>query len=79
MAALNPKGVNMIFPNEIAGFINFGKNLARIDPKAPTSFINLFIYDLLNFISVEILFSTFSLSLFICVCVRTIHEVNQLY
>ena len=57
----------MFFPNEIAVFINFGKNLARIDPKAPLSFINLFIYDLLNFISVDILFSTSSRSLFICV------------
>ena len=70
MAALNPKGANMFFPNEIAGFINFGKNLARIDPKAPPSFINLVICALLNFISVDILFSTFSLSLFICVCVK---------
>ena len=60
----------MFFPDERAGFINFGKNLARIDPKAPPDFINLFIYVLVNFISVDILFSTFSLSLFICVWVK---------
>ena len=60
----------MFFPNERAGFINFSKNQAKIDPKARPSFINLFIYDLLNFKSVDILFSTFSLSLFICVCVK---------
>ena len=65
MAALNSKGANMFFPDEIAGFINFGKNLAKIDPKAPPDFINLFIYALLNFILVDILFSTFSLNLFI--------------
>ena len=71
MAAFNSRGAKMFFANEIAGFINFGKNLARIDPKAPPSFINLFIYVLLNFISVDILFSTFSLSLFICACVKS--------
>ena len=60
----------MFFPDERAGFINFGKNLARIDPKAPPDFINLFIYVLVNLISVDILFSTFSLSLFICVWVK---------
>ena len=60
----------MFFPNEIAGFINFGKNLASIDPKAAPSFINLFLCALLNFMSVDILFATFSLSLFICVCVK---------
>ena len=60
----------MFFLKEIAGFINFGKNLASTDPKAPPSFINLFICALLNFISVYILFSTFSLSLFICDCVK---------
>ena len=70
MAALNPRDAKMFFPNEIAGFINFDKNLASIDPKAPPSFINLCICALLNFISVEILLSTFSLSLFICVCVK---------
>ena len=70
MAALNPRSAKMYFPNEIAGFINFGKNLHRIDPKSAPSFINLFICALLNFISVDILFSTFSLSLFICVCVK---------
>ena len=70
MDALHPRGAKMFFPNEIAGFINFGKNLASIDPKALPSFINLFICVLFNFISVDILFSTFSLSLFICVCVK---------
>ena len=70
MEALNPKSAKMFFPNEIAGFINFGKNLASIDPKAPPSFINLFICALLNFISVDILFSSFCLSLFICLCVK---------
>ena len=68
IAPLNPKGANMCFPNETAGVINFGKNLARIDPKAPPYFINLFICALLNFISVDISFSTFSLSLFLCLC-----------
>ena len=70
MAALNSRGAKMFFPNKIAGFINFGKNLASIDPKASPSFINLFICALLNFISVDILLPTFSLSLFICVCVK---------
>ena len=70
MAALNPKGANLFFPNERTGFTNFGKNPAKVDPKAPPSFINLFICALLNFISVDILFSTFSLSLLICVCVK---------
>ena len=59
MAALNPRGDKMFFPNEITGFINLGKNLASIHPKAPPSFINSFICALLNFISVDILFSTF--------------------
>ena len=70
IAALNPRGGNMFFPHERAGFINFSKNLASIDPKAPPDFIILFICVLLNFASVDILFSTFSLNLFICVCVR---------
>ena len=70
MAALNPRRAKMFFPNEIAGFINFGKNLAKIDPKAPPYFINLFICALLNFISADILFSTFSLNLFICFWVK---------
>ena len=70
MAALNPKRAKIFFPNEIAVFINFGKKLARTDPKVPPSLINLFICDLLNFISFDILFSTFSLNLFICVCVK---------
>ena len=78
MAALNPKGANMFFSNERAGFINFGKNQAKIDPKAPSDFIYLFICALLNFISIDILFSTFSLNLFIWVCLRIIHKVNQL-
>ena len=60
----------MFFPNAIAGFINFDKNLARIDPQAPPSLINLFICVLLNFILVHILLPTFSVSLFICVCVK---------
>ena len=67
MAALNPRGAKMFFPNEIAGFINFGGNLASIYPKAPPGFINLFICALLNFISVDILFSTFYFNSFICV------------
>ena len=58
MAGLNPRGTNTFFPNEIAGFINFGKNSGKIDPKAPPSFNNLFICALLNFISVDVLFST---------------------
>ena len=71
MAALNPRGAKMFFPNKIAGFINFGKKFASIDLKAPPSSINQFIiYALLNFTSVGILFSTFSLGLFICVCVK---------
>ena len=70
MAALNPRGANMFFPNEIAGFIKFAKNLAKIDPKAPPSFNHFFIWALLSFISVDILFSTFSFSLFTCVCVK---------
>ena len=70
MAALNPKGAKMFLPNEIAGFINFGKNLAKIDPKVPPDFIKLFICASLNFISPDILFSTFSLNLFICVWVK---------
>ena len=78
MAALTPRGAKVFFPNEISGFINFGKNLARIDPTALPAFINLFICALLNFISADILFSTFSLSLFMSV-LRTIHDVNQLY
>ena len=60
----------MFFQNEITGFINFGKNLAKIDPKATPDFINLFICALLNFMSGDILFSTFSFSLLICVCVK---------
>ena len=67
MAALITRGAKMFFPDEISGFINFGNNLASIDSKAPPSFINLLTCALLNFISVYILFSTFSLSLFICV------------
>ena len=70
MAALNPRGAKIFFPYEIAGFINCDKNLASIDPKAPPSFNNLFICGMFNFISVNILLSTFSLSLFICVCVK---------
>ena len=70
MAALNPKGAKVLFPNERAGFISFGKNIAKIDPKAPPDFINSFICVLLNFISVDILFSTFSLNLFIWVGVK---------
>ena len=77
MAALNPGGAKMFLANEILGFINFGKNLARIDPKAPSDFINLFICALLNFILVDILFSTFSLYLFVSES-NTIHGVNQL-
>ena len=68
----------MFFPNEIAGFINFGKNLTSIDPKAPPSFNEFFICALLNFISVDMLFSTFSLSLLFVIVLNTIHEVNQL-
>ena len=41
IAADKPKGTKMFSPNEIAGLINFGKNLASIDPKAPTDFTNL--------------------------------------
>ena len=55
MAAVNPRGAKIFFLDEIAGFINFSKNLAYIHPKAPP-FINLFICALLNFISVDILF-----------------------
>ena len=44
MAALNPRGAKMFFPNEIAGFINFSKNLAIIDPKAPPSQLFLLVY-----------------------------------
>ena len=70
MAALNPRGAKMFFPHEIAGFINFGEHLAKIDPKAPPDLTNLFICALLNFISADILFSTFFLNLFIWVCVK---------
>ena len=70
MAALNPKGANMFFPNERVGFINFGKNLAKIDPKAPPSFVNLFICD--NCFQLFLL-----VYLFVSV-LRTINEVNQL-
>ena len=41
IAAINPKGAN-IFPNEIAGLINFGNNLPKIDPKAPPDIISFF-------------------------------------
>ena len=40
IAADNPKGANMFFPTEIAGFINLGNNLPKIDPKAPPDFTN---------------------------------------
>ena len=60
----------MFFPNEMAGFISLGKYLAKIDPKAPPDFIILFVYAWLNFISVDMLLSTFSLNLFICICVK---------
>ena len=60
IAARRPKGVNTFFHNEIAGLVSFGKNLIKIDPKAPPDFIILFICALLNFISADMLFSTFS-------------------
>ena len=60
----------MFYANERACFINFAKNLAKIDPKAPPDFITLFICAFLNFMPIDILFSTFSLSLFICHCVK---------
>ena len=38
ITADNPKGADIFFPNEIAGLTNFGKNLPKIDPKAPPDF-----------------------------------------
>ena len=70
IAALNPKGTNMFFPNEMAGLINFGSNPPKIDPKAPPDFITIFICALLNCISADMLFSTLSLNLVICLCVK---------
>ena len=78
MAALNPKGANMFFPNERAGFINFGKNLARINPKAPPSFINLFICALPNLYQLTYCFQLFLLVYLFASLLRAIHEVNHL-
>ena len=78
MDALNPRGAKFFFPNKINGFINFVKNLAKIDHKAPPDFINSFICALLNFISVDIFSQLFLLIYSFGSVLRTIHEVNQL-
>ena len=70
IAADNPSGKPTFVNIEVAGFINFGKNLIKTDPKAPPDFIILFICALLNFLSADMLFSTLFLNSFICDCAK---------
>ena len=79
IAALNPRGANIFFPIDIAGFINFHKKIINNLPKFPPSFIISFICTLLNFMSVDMLFSIFPLIYLIVVQSNTIHELIHFY
>ena len=60
----------MFFNTEVAGLINLGNNLPKIEANAPPDIIIFFIYALLNFISVDMLFSMLFLNLVVCFCIK---------